>query len=70
MAAADPHDSVGSLDQSCFDARFFTEFERFDRHLAKLRRGPEEQGVALSQTEWVNNIPTPSDGGGLGWGCF
>ena len=25
---------------------------------------------APSQTEWVNNIPSPSDGGGLGWGCF
>ena len=24
-----------------FDVRFFTEFERFDRHLEKLRRGPE-----------------------------
>ena len=45
VAAVDPHDSVGILDQSCFDVRFFTEFERFDRHLAKLRRGPEEQRV-------------------------
>ena len=26
--------------------------------------------LALSQTEWVNSIPSPSDGGGLGWGCF
>jgi UDP-N-acetyl-2-amino-2-deoxyglucuronate dehydrogenase len=45
VAAVDPHDSVGILDQSCFDVRFFTEFERFDRHLAKLRRGPVEQRV-------------------------
>jgi UDP-N-acetyl-2-amino-2-deoxyglucuronate dehydrogenase len=45
VAAVDPHDSVGILDQSCFDVRFFTEFERFDRHLAKLRRGPEEKRV-------------------------
>lgn len=44
-AAMDPHDSVGMLDQFSFDVRFFTEFERFDRHLEKLRRGPEENRV-------------------------
>jgi UDP-N-acetyl-2-amino-2-deoxyglucuronate dehydrogenase len=43
VAAVDPHDSVGQLDQYSFDTRFFTEIERFDRHLEKLRRGPEEQ---------------------------
>jgi UDP-N-acetyl-2-amino-2-deoxyglucuronate dehydrogenase len=42
VAAIDPHDAVGVLDRYAFDARFFTEFERFDRHLEKLRRGPEE----------------------------
>ena len=41
IAATDPHDSVGILDRYAFDARFFTEFERFDRHLDKLRRGGE-----------------------------
>lgn len=41
LAAVDPHDSVGLLDQFDFDVRFFTEIERFDRHLEKLRRGPE-----------------------------
>ncbi len=45
MAAADPHDSVGILDQYSFDVRFFTEIERFDRHLEKLRRGPDEKRV-------------------------
>jgi UDP-N-acetyl-2-amino-2-deoxyglucuronate dehydrogenase len=45
VAAADPHDSVGVLDQFFPDARFFTEIERFDRHLEKLRRGPEEDRV-------------------------
>ncbi len=30
------------LDQYSFDVKFFTEIERFDRHLEKLRRGPEE----------------------------
>jgi UDP-N-acetyl-2-amino-2-deoxyglucuronate dehydrogenase len=40
VAAADPHDAVGILDQYGFDVRFFPEIERFDRHLEKLRRGP------------------------------
>ena len=45
VAAVDPNDSVGSLDKYAFDVRFFTEIERFDRHLEKLRRGPEENRV-------------------------
>ncbi len=45
VAAVDPNDSVGVLDQYSFDVRFFTEIERFDRHLEKLRRGPEEDRV-------------------------
>lgn len=42
IAAVDPKDSVGLLDQFNFEVRFFTEIERFDRHLEKLRRGPTE----------------------------
>src|SRR3989304_4353988 len=38
IAASDPHDSVGILDQYFPEAAFFTEIERFDRHLDKLRR--------------------------------
>jgi UDP-N-acetyl-2-amino-2-deoxyglucuronate dehydrogenase len=45
VAAVDPHDAVGVLDKYAFDVRFFTEFERFDRHLEKLRRGPESDRV-------------------------
>jgi UDP-N-acetyl-2-amino-2-deoxyglucuronate dehydrogenase len=45
IAASDPHDAVGLLDRYGFDIRFFTEFERFDRHLEKLRRGPEIERV-------------------------
>lgn len=45
VAACDPHDAVGLLDRFGFDVRFFTEFERFDRHLEKLRRGPEAERV-------------------------
>lgn len=45
VAACDPHDAVGILDRFAFDVRFFTEFERFDRHLEKLRRGREGDAV-------------------------
>src|SRR3954469_20792502 len=45
VAAVDPHDAVGILDRYSFDVRFFTEFERFDRHLEKLRRGPATDRV-------------------------
>jgi UDP-N-acetyl-2-amino-2-deoxyglucuronate dehydrogenase len=45
VAAVDPHDAVGVLDRFGFDVRFFTEFERFDRHLEKLRRASEADRV-------------------------
>jgi UDP-N-acetyl-2-amino-2-deoxyglucuronate dehydrogenase len=38
VAALDPKDSVGIIDSYFPDAEFFTEFERFDRHVDKLRR--------------------------------
>jgi UDP-N-acetyl-2-amino-2-deoxyglucuronate dehydrogenase len=38
VAALDKNDSVGIIDSYFPDARFFTEFERFDRHLEKQRR--------------------------------
>lgn len=38
VAALDPNDSVGIIDSHFPDAHFFTEFERFDRHVDKLRR--------------------------------
>lgn len=49
VAAADPHDAVGALDRYSFDVSFFREIERFDRHLDKLRRGPEADRV-----DWVS----------------
>jgi UDP-N-acetyl-2-amino-2-deoxyglucuronate dehydrogenase len=45
LAAVDLKDSVGVLDQYSFDVKFFTEIERFDRHLEKLRRGPESERI-------------------------
>lgn len=50
VAAVDPHDSVGILDRYFPDVSFFTEFERFDRHIDRLRRknmGREVQYVSI-----------------------
>ncbi|MGB9730836.1 MULTISPECIES: Gfo/Idh/MocA family protein [Calditerrivibrio] len=41
VAALDKNDSVGIMDSYFPDADFFTEFERFDRHIDKLRRRGE-----------------------------
>lgn len=38
VAAYDPFDSVGIIDRYFPKADFFTEYERFDRHLEKLKR--------------------------------
>ncbi len=38
VAAFDPYDGVGIMDSHFPNADFFTEFERFDRHIDKLRR--------------------------------
>lgn len=45
VAAVDPNDSVGILDSYFDQAKFFTEFERFDRHIEKLRRQGEDKRV-------------------------
>ncbi len=43
ICALDPKDSVGILDHYQLNVDFFTEPERFDRHLHKLSYGPEEE---------------------------
>jgi len=45
VAAVDPHDSVGIIDRFFPRASFFTEIERFDRHLEKLRRKNDDSKV-------------------------
>jgi UDP-N-acetyl-2-amino-2-deoxyglucuronate dehydrogenase len=42
VAALDKSDSVGILDSFFPDADFFTEFERFDRHIDKLKRNNQK----------------------------
>lgn len=45
VAAVDPNDSVGIIDSFFDNVRFFTEFERFDRHIDKLRRQDKGQQI-------------------------
>lgn len=45
IAALDANDSVGILDSYFPEADFFREFERFDRHVDKLRRGGSSQRI-------------------------
>ncbi len=46
IAALDPFDSVGIIDSYFPNADFFVEFERFDRHIDKLKR----QGTPVDYT--------------------
>lgn len=45
VAAMDKNDSVGIIDSFFPNADFFTEFERFDRHIEKLKR--EDKGNVI-----------------------
>jgi UDP-N-acetyl-2-amino-2-deoxyglucuronate dehydrogenase len=45
VAAMDPNDSVGIIDSYFPEADFFIDFERFDRHVEKLRRGNSERKI-------------------------
>jgi UDP-N-acetyl-2-amino-2-deoxyglucuronate dehydrogenase len=56
VAAVDPHDSVGILDKYFPKTSFFTEFERFDRHLEKLRRTQSEEKVDYLSICSPNNL--------------
>src|SRR5690606_37639800 len=51
VAAYDPNDSVGVIDSYFPEADFFTEFERFDRHVDKRRRAnPAKRGDRVSRS--------------------
>lgn len=56
VAAMDPHDSVGILDRYFPETSFFTEFERFDRHLEKLRRTKSSEKVDYISICSPNNL--------------
>jgi len=56
IAALDKHDSVGIMDSYFPDADFFTEFERFDRHLEKLKRqGSKTDFVSVCSPNYLHD---------------
>ncbi len=56
VAALDPFDSVGILDSYFPEADFFTEFERFDRHIDKLRRkGRKVDYVSICSPNYLHD---------------
>ena len=57
VVAMDPSDSVGVLDSYFPDSAFFTEFERFDRHVDKLRRKPGQdvQYVSVCSPNYLHD---------------
>jgi UDP-N-acetyl-2-amino-2-deoxyglucuronate dehydrogenase len=56
VAALDKHDNVGILDSYFPGANFFTEFERFDRHIDKLRRtGQKVDYVTICSPNYLHD---------------
>lgn len=56
VAALDKHDNVGILDSYFPDTHFFTEFERFDRHLDKLKRkGQNVDYVSICSPNYLHD---------------
>ncbi len=56
VAALDRFDSVGFMDSYFPDADFFTEFERFDRHIAKLNRlGTQVDYVSICSPNYLHD---------------
>jgi UDP-N-acetyl-2-amino-2-deoxyglucuronate dehydrogenase len=54
--AFDPNDSVGIMDSHFPGAHFFTEFERFDRHVDLLRRrGEKIDHVAICSPNYLHD---------------
>ncbi|WP_340302390.1 Gfo/Idh/MocA family oxidoreductase [Roseobacter sp. HKCCD7870] len=56
VAALDPNDSVGIIDSYFPEAHFFKEFERFDRHIDKMRRsgGPVDY-VTIASPNYLHD---------------
>lgn len=56
LAALDPADSVGIIDSYFPQADFFVEFERFDRHIEKLRRrGQQVDYVSICSPNYLHD---------------
>jgi UDP-N-acetyl-2-amino-2-deoxyglucuronate dehydrogenase len=56
LASLDPADSVGIIDSFFPDSDFFVEFERFDRHIDKLRRtGTQVDYVSICSPNYLHD---------------
>jgi UDP-N-acetyl-2-amino-2-deoxyglucuronate dehydrogenase len=56
LAAYDKNDSVGIIDSYFPEAAFFTEFERFDRHLEKLKRiGQKVEFISICSPNYLHD---------------
>ncbi len=56
LASLDPNDSVGIIDSFFPESNFFVEFERFDRHVDKLRRnGTQVDYVSICSPNYLHD---------------
>ena len=56
IAAYDPYDGVGIMDSHFPQAHFFTEFERFDRHVEKIKRaGTKIDYVSICSPNYLHD---------------
>ncbi len=56
VAAFDPFDSVGIIDSYFPEADFFTEYERFDRHIEKLKRqGKDVDYISICSPNYLHD---------------
>jgi len=56
IAAYDPYDGFGILDSHFPQAHFFTEFERFDRHIEKIKRaGTKIDYVSICSPNYLHD---------------
>lgn len=56
IAAYDPYDGVGVMDSYFPQAHFFTEFERFDRHIEKIKRaGTKIDYVSICSPNYLHD---------------
>lgn len=67
VAATDPHDNVGFLDGYYPNAAFFTEFERFDRYMDKLKN--QNKGVDFVSICSPNHLHDSHIKSALRWGA-
>ena len=57
VATLDIHNSVGILDRFGFDIKFFTNFERFDRYIDKIKTSEREKidFISICSPNWLHD---------------